>query len=95
MQGSVATTESPAGSAAARPRRPGFAWFSGRASPRPVAVVSDEQFVTLIAAADGLKRRHRQRCADHGLSAKPEDRVLRLDRAGRLVLADRAAQCSA
>jgi len=34
VQGSVATAESPAGSARARPRRLGFAWGSRRALPR-------------------------------------------------------------
>jgi len=63
VQGSVATAGSPAGSARARPRRPGFAWGSRRALPRPAAVVSDEQILALVAAADGLRRRQRQRYA--------------------------------
>ncbi len=92
MQGSVASAESRAGSARARPRPLGFAWGSRRARPRPAAVVSDEQILALVAAADGLGRRQRQRYADGSPSAADE-RLRRLDwavRAGRLVLADRA-----
>jgi hypothetical protein len=62
--------------------------------PRPAAVVCDEQILSLVAAADGLSRRQRQRSADGSPSAADE-RLLRLDwavRAGRLVLADRAAR---
>jgi hypothetical protein len=94
VQGSVVFAESPDGSARARPRRLGFARGSGRALPRPVAVVSEEQILALVAAADGLRRRQRQRYAD-GSTAAADGRLLRLDwagRAGRLVLADRAAQ---
>lgn len=94
VQGSVASAESPAGPARARPRRMGFAWGSRRALPRPAAVVSDEQILALGAATDGLRRRQRQRYADGSPSAADE-RLLRLDwavRAGGLVLADRAAQ---
>ncbi len=94
VQGSVASAGSLAGSARARPRRLGFAWGSRRALPRPAAVVSDEQILALVAAADGLSRRQRQRYADGSPSAAG-DRLLRLDwavRAGRLVLADRAAR---
>jgi hypothetical protein len=57
-------------------------------------VVSDEQILALVTGADGLSRRQRQRYADGSPSAADE-RILRLDwavRAGRLVLADRAAQ---
>ena len=92
VQGSVATAESPAGSARARPRRLGFAWGSRRALPRPAAVVSDEQILALVAAADGLRR---QRYAGGSPASAADERLLRLDwavRAGRLVLADRAAQ---
>ncbi len=95
LQGSVASAEGPAGPARARPRRLGFAWVLGRALPRPVAEVSDEQILALVAAADGLGRRQRLRYADGSPSAAVEERLLRLDwavRAGRLALADRAAQ---
>ena len=95
VQGSVVTAESPAGSARARPRRLGFAWGSRRALPRPAAVVSDEQILALVAAADGLRRRQRQRYAGGSPASAADERLLRLDwvvRAGRLVLADRAAQ---
>ena len=95
VQGSVATAEGPAGSARARPRRLGFAWGSCRALLRPAAVVSDEQILALVAAADGLRRRQRQRYAGGSPAAAADERLLRLDwavRAGRLVLADRAAQ---
>jgi len=93
VQGSVASAESPAGSARARPQRLGFVCGSRRALPRPAAVGCDEQILVLVVAADGLSRRQRQRSADGGPSAA--GRLLRLDwavRAGRLVLADRAAQ---
>ena len=95
VQGSVATAESPAGSPRARPRRLGFAWGSRRALPRPAAVVSDEQIRALVAAADGLRRRQRQRYAGCSPASAADERLLRLAwavRAGRLVLADRAAQ---
>jgi len=95
VQGSVATAESPAGSPRARPRRLGFAWGSRRALPRPAAVVSDEQILALVAAADGLRRRQRQRYAGGSPASAADERLLRLAwavRAGRLVLADRAAQ---
>lgn len=95
VQGPVASAGSPAGSGRARPRRLGFAWGSERALPRPAAVVSDEQILALVAAADGLGRRQRQRYAGGSPAAAADERLLRLDwavRAGRLVLADRAAQ---
>jgi len=58
-------------------------------------VVSDEQILALVEATDGLRRRQRQGYADGSPSAAADERLLRLDwavRAGRLVLADRAAQ---
>jgi len=79
VQGSVATAGSPAGSARARPRRPGFAWGSRRALPRPAAVVSDEQILALVAAADGLRRRQRQRYAGGSPASAADERLLRLD----------------
>jgi len=57
-------------------------------------VVSDEQILVLVAAADALRRRQRQRDADNSPSVAAE-RLLCLDwavRTGGLVLADRAAQ---
>jgi len=60
----------------------------------PAAVVSDEQIRTLVEAADRLGRRQRERCDDAGTAAADE-RLRHLDRvvrAGRLVLADRAAE---
>ncbi len=42
-------------------RRRGYAWGSRGALPRPAPVVSDEQILALVAAADGLNRRQRQR----------------------------------
>ncbi len=95
LQGLVGTTVSPAGSAVARLRRLGLAGVSGRALPRPVAVVSDEQILALAVAADGLRRRQRRRYPGRSPSAAAEERLLRRDwavRAGRLVLAGRAAQ---
>jgi len=50
---------------------------------------------TAVAAADGLRRRQRQRYAGSSPSAAADERLLGLDwavRAGRFVLADRAAQ---
>ena len=95
LQGSVASAESPAGSARAHPRRLGFASGSRRALPRPAAVVSDEQILVLVASADGpRRRRQRQRDADDSPSVAAE-RLLCLDgavRTGGLVPADRAAQ---
>lgn len=85
---------SPTGSARARPRLGTF-WGSRRALPRPAAVPSDEQILALVAGADGLSRRQRQRYSDGSPSEAAGDRLLRLDwavRAGQLVLADRAAQ---
>ncbi len=56
--------------------------------------VSDEQILALVTAAEALRRRQRQRRGDVSTTTADE-RLLRLDwavRAGRLVLADRAAQ---
>lgn len=85
---------SPAGSTRARTGRFGFSWGSGRSLPRPAAVVSDEQILALVAAAQGLgdRQRQRQRCVTVSTAAADE-RLLRLDwavRTGRLVLAERA-----
>ncbi len=83
---------SPGGAARARSRRFGISWGSGRSLPRPAAVVSDEQILALVAAAQCLGERQRKRCADVSTAAADE-RLLRLDwavRTGRLVLAERA-----
>ena len=80
--------------AQARPRRSGLAWTFGLSRLQPAAVVSNEQILDLVAAAAGLRRRQRDRCAEQGCAAA-EERVLRLDwavRAGRLVLAARTAR---
>jgi len=95
LQGSVASAESPTGSARARPRRLGFARASRRALPGPAVVVSDEQLLAFVAAAEGLSRRQQKRYADGSPSPAADERLLRLDwavRAGRLLLADRAGQ---
>lgn len=84
--------ESPTGSALAPTRRFGLSWGSLRSRPRPAAVVSDEQILALVTAAQCLGDRQRKRYADVSTAAADE-RLLRLDwavRAGRLVLAQRA-----
>ena len=80
-----------------RPRRSGLAWPFGLPRPRPAAVVSDAQILALVAAAAGLRRRQRDRCAGDGCAAA-EERRRRLDwavRAGQLVPAARALPSTA
>lgn len=81
-------------SAQARPRRFGFAWGSRPSTSRPAAVVSDEQILALVVAAERLSQRRRNRYLDIGTEAADE-RLVCLDwtaRSGRLVLAERAAR---
>jgi len=80
---------------ASPPATPGFRLGLTPCAAPPAAVVSDEQILALVAAADGLRRRQRQRYAGGSPAPAADERLLRLDwavQAGRLVLADRAAQ---
>lgn len=83
----------PAGFAQARARQFGF-HLNSRRSPAPLAVVvPDEQIVELVSAAHRLSQRQRDRRPTVTTAALHEQ-LLRLDwavRAGRPVLADRAA----
>lgn len=81
-------------SAQARPRRLGFAWGSWPSTSQPAAVVSDEQILALVVAAERLSQRLRNRYLDGGTEAADE-RLVCLDwtaRSGRIVLAERAAR---
>ena len=84
----------PAGSARARPRRFALAWGARPSTPRPAHVLSDEQILALVAAAERLSQRQRNRYPD--ISTEEADEVLLcVDlavRSGRLVLAERAAR---
>lgn len=86
--------ESSTRSARTRPRRFGLAWGARPSTPRPAAAVSDEQILALVAAAQGLSQRQRNRYP--GISTEEADeRLRRLDwavRAGRLLLAERGAR---
>ncbi len=55
-------------------------WGLCRALPRPAAVVSDEQILALVAAADGLRRWQRQRYAGGSPAAAAD---IRLDSCAR------------
>jgi len=81
----------PAGVEQALRRVFGFAWG---ARSQPVPVVSDEQIVALVAAAQALSERQRERNRHAAVtSGVANERLRRLDwavRAGGIVLAERA-----
>lgn len=85
---------SPDGSGRAWHHRLGLARGSRTSASQTAAVVSDEQIRALVAGAESLSRRHRSRYVEDSTQDE-EERLLRLDwaaRAGRLALAERAAQ---
>jgi hypothetical protein len=86
--------ESPEPSVPDPRRREGPAEGSLRSRTSPGAAASDAQILALVEAAQRLGRRQRERCAGVSTPASDE-RLLALDwavRAGRRVLADRAAR---
>jgi hypothetical protein len=54
-------------------------WGSRRALPRPAAVVSNQQILALVAAADGLRRWQWQRYAGGSPAPAADIRLLRPD----------------
>lgn len=95
MVDTVLPLPAPNGVDQARRRMFGSDRGARRAPVQPFVAVSDAQIVALVAAADALGRRQRQGHREAAVpSPEADERLLRLDwavRAGRLVLAERAA----